>query len=74
MRSFTVEEWHDPTAPVMAAVRGRYEEFLATPPSPTALGMQSYLPDLTTRVGTYVRNAEAGRTGWSCRVRLDRAA
>jgi len=59
---FAVEEWHDPTAPVMAAVRGRYEEFVATPPSPTALGMQSYLPDLTTRVGTYVRNSDAGRT------------
>jgi len=59
---FTVDEWRDPTAPVMAAVRGRYEEFVASPPSATALGMQSYLPDVTTRVGTYVRNAEAGRT------------
>jgi SAM-dependent methyltransferase len=57
-----VEDWRDPTEPVMAAVRGRYEEVVANPPDPDELGMHTYLPDLTTRVGAYVRNTEAGRT------------
>jgi len=59
---FSVEEWHDPTAEVMSAVRSRYEEFVADPPRPDALGMHTYVPDLTNRVGSYVRNSDAGRT------------
>lgn len=59
---FAIDEWRDPTEPVMAAVRARYDAFVATPPDPDALGMQSYLPDVTTRVGTYLRNHDAGRT------------
>ena len=59
---FVVEEWHDPTEPMLVAVRARLDELLAAPPSETTLGMHTYLPDLPNRVGTYVRNTEEGRT------------
>ncbi len=58
--AFSIDVWKDPTAQML----GMMQELLrASPPSePPRLGFHLYVEDMPTKLATYVRNLEEGRT------------
>jgi SAM-dependent methyltransferase len=59
--SFTIDRWEEPTGEMIEAVK----KVLAGPPDgvePPLLGGRLFIEDIATKMATYVRNVEEGRT------------